>query len=50
MVEKDKDKSETITFYIDGELKKDFQIKLIRENSSITVKLTELIRDYVNKK
>ena len=46
----EKDKTDTITFYIDGELKKAFQIKLIQENSSITVKLTELIRDYVNKK
>lgn len=41
------EKSETITFYIDKELKKQFQIKLIQDNSSITEKLTELIKNYV---
>ena len=41
------EKSETITFYIDKELKKQFQIKLIKDNSSITEKLTELIKNYV---
>ena len=41
------EKSETITFYIDKELKKQFQIKLIQDNSSITEKLTELIKEYV---
>ena len=41
------EKSETITFYIDRELKKQFQIKLIQDNSSITEKLTELIKNYV---
>ena len=40
-------KLETITFYIDGDLKKRFQIKLIQDNSSITEKLTELIKEYV---
>lgn len=44
------EKSETITFYIDKELKKKFQIKLIQDNSSITVKLNDLIKGYVNKK
>lgn len=38
---------ETITFYIDKELKKAFQIKLIQDNSSITEKLTELIKNYI---
>ena len=41
------EKSETITFYIERELKKQFQIKLIQDNSSITEKLTELIKNYV---
>ena len=41
------EKSETITFYIDRELKKQFQIKLIQDNSSITEKLTELIKEYI---
>ena len=41
------EKSETITFYIEKELKKQFQIKLIQDNSSITEKLTELIKNYV---
>ena len=41
------EKSETITFYIDKELKKQFQIKLIQDNSSITEKLTELIKNYI---
>jgi hypothetical protein len=40
-------KPETITFYIDKELKKQFQIKLIQDNSSITEKLTELIKNYI---
>lgn len=40
-------KPETITFYIDEELKKKFQIKLIKDESSITEKLTELIKSYV---
>ena len=42
----EKEKSETITFYIDKELKKAFQIKLIQDNSSITEKITEWIKDY----
>ena len=41
------EKPETITFYIEQELKKQFQIKLIQDNSSITEKLTELIKNYV---
>lgn len=40
-------KDETITFYIEQELKKMFQIKLIQEESSITKKLIEWIKDYV---
>lgn len=40
-------KLETITFYIDRELKKQFQIKLIQDNSSITEKLTGLIKEYI---
>ena len=40
-------KPETITFYIDKELKKQFQIKLIQDNSSITEKLTEFIKNYI---
>jgi len=43
----EREKSETITFYIDKELKKAFQIKLIQDNSSITEKLTELIKNYI---
>lgn len=41
------EKPETITFYIEQDLKKDFQIKLIEDESSITEKLTELIRKYI---
>ena len=44
MVEKER---ETITFSIDKDLKKNFQIKLILENSSITEKITEWIKEYV---
>ena len=40
-------KDETITLYIDKGLKKQFQIKLIQDNSSITEKLTELIKEYI---
>lgn len=46
MIEKEKEKSETITFCIDKELKKQFQIKLIQKNSSITEKITEWIKEY----
>lgn len=42
-------KSETITFFINKELKKQFQIKLLKDNSTITKKLTEMIRNYLNK-
>ena len=46
MIEKEKEK-ETITFSLDKDLKKNFQIKLILENSSITEKITEWIKEYV---
>lgn len=42
-------KSETITFFINKELKKQFQIKLLKDNSTITKKLTEMIKNYLNK-
>lgn len=42
-------KSDTITFFIEKELKKQFQIKLLKDNSTITKKITEMIKNYLNK-
>lgn len=42
-------KPDTITFFINGELKKNFQIKVLKENTNMTDKLTELIKKYLLK-
>lgn len=40
---------ETITFFINRELKKQFQIMVLKENTNMTEKLIEMIKEYLNK-
>lgn len=42
-------KLDTITFFINGELKKQFQIKVLKENTNMTDKITEMIKKYLLK-
>ena len=42
-------KLDTITFFINSELKKQFQIKVLKENSNMTDTITELIKKYLLK-
>lgn len=42
-------KPDTITFFINSELKKQFQIKVLKENTNMTDKITEMIKKYLLK-
>lgn len=42
-------KLDTITFFINSELKKQFQIKVLKENTNMTDKITEMIKKYLLK-
>lgn len=47
--QKEGESMETITFFINRELKKKFQIMVLKENTNMTEKLIEMIKEYLNK-